>query len=368
MSTLSHYRTGARPTLRDVAELVGVSPNTVSVILNDRPRAQDYAEETRQRVHAAAAQLGYLPNPLAQVLKKKHSNLVGAAVFTRESNFYNDTLQAADLRIRDCGFETITSDMAKRQERLSQCIHMLTAWRVEGVLAILGGHAFDRKLLDMLRHAGTPVVVVGPYRPEYAISCVDIDNFAAGRVLARHLVELGHRQIGVLAGNFEHNCSLQRIRGARSVLRDNGIDLPETHIVRTKDCRFEAAAGYHGAAKLLQQAPRVTAIMCINDEMAIGCMSRLRESGVRIPEDVSVTGFDDAFLGDCSSPENRLGLHTCPPLTTMRLPLDELGRTAADLLLDIIKGKLHAEAPRFAELNAELIVRSSTSHSKASSN
>ncbi|HPO14596.1 MAG TPA: LacI family DNA-binding transcriptional regulator [Candidatus Hydrogenedentes bacterium] len=347
------------PTLKDVALVAGVSPNTVSVILNQRPRAKDYSEKTRETVWAAAKQLGYMPNPLAQVLKRKHSNLVGLAVFTRESCYYLATLQSADETIQAAGFQTITADMGHNQERLREALNTLTAWRVEGVLAILGGHTFDRTPLFELQESGIPVVMIGPQVAGQALPCVNVDNRQAGEAIAHHLIGLGHRTIAVMAGDHQHDCSAGRIEGMRNVLKGEGITLGEESIVWARDCRFEVSTGYHAIDQILEMNPRPTAVMSINDEMALGAMSRARELGVKIPGDLSITGFDDAFIGDSSFPENRLGMHTVPPLTTMRLPLRSMGREAAHLLVQLIHGELHSAPPYPIRLPAELIVRGS---------
>ncbi len=347
------------PTLKDVAEKAGVSPNTVSVILNQRPRAKDYSEKTREAVWAAARQLGYMPNPLAQVLKRKQSNLVGLVVFTRESCYYMATLQSADETIQASGFQTITAEMGHNPERLRESLNILTAWRVEGILAILGGHTFDRTPLLELQESGMPVVTIGPHLPEQYLPCVDVDNRQAGETIAHHLLELGHRRIAVMAGDRQHSCSIRRIEGMRSVLAEHGVELREESILWARDCRFEVAMGYQSVDYLLDMDPRPTAIMCINDEMALGAMSRARERGVRVPEELSITGFDDVFIGDSSFPENRLGMHTTPPLTTMRLPLRSMGRESAHLLVQLIRGEIKAMKPYPIRLPAELIVRKS---------
>ena len=155
-----------RPTLRDVAEVVGVSVNTVSTVLNDRPRAQDYAQETRERIRVAAKELGYIPNPLAQVLKKSRTNMLGVVMFFQQSNFYASTLQAVEDVAQSKGFEIVSADMGRDLGRFEQCIHLLTAWRVEGIVAAIGGHAVDREILETVQNGGTPVVIVGADFPE----------------------------------------------------------------------------------------------------------------------------------------------------------------------------------------------------------
>ncbi len=348
------------PTLRDVARLAGVSVNTVSVILNERSRAEHYADETKEKVREAALTLGYSPNPLAQVLKRKRSKLIGVIVFTRESSFYTAILQAADAAILDTGFETVTADMARRFDRLSQCINLVMAWRVEGILAILGGHPLAYDLLERLHAQGTPVVAVGPFRGDAPFPMLNMDNFSAGQALGRHLLGLGHRRFAVLSGSREHDCSLNRVAGLRSALAEAGLELPEDRIVWAENCRFEVATGYRNANRVLELTPQPTAVVCINDELAVGAMSRFREQRLRIPEDLSVTGFDDGFLGDSSVEENRLGLHTAPRLTTMRIPLLRMGHAAAERLLTLIHREDGSEENRQISFPTELILREST--------
>lgn len=353
-------RSERAPTLRDVARLAGVSVNTVSVILNERARAEHYAEETKVRVRETARQLGYSPNPLAQVLKRKRSNLIGVIVFTRESSFYTTILQSADAAILDGGFETVTADMARRYDRLTQCLNLVMAWRVEGIMAILGGHPLTYTALDGLHANGVPIVAVGPHREQAPFPTFNMDNYAAGQALGRHLIGLGHRRLAVLAGSREHDCSLARIAGLRNVLSEAGLNLPEEQIVWVKDCKFEVATGYHNAGKVLEMKPLPTALVCINDELALGAMSRIREHGLSIPSDISITGVDDGFLGDSSVEENRLGLHTAPPLTTVRIPLLEMGRTIANDLLRMIRREELERSSLFTYFPVKLIERGST--------
>ncbi len=347
-----------RPTLRDVAEVVGVSVNTVSTVLNDRPRAQDYAQETRERIRVAAKELGYIPNPLAQVLKKSRTNMLGVVMFFQQSNFYASTLQAVEDVAQSKGFEIVSADMGRDLGRFEQCVHLLTAWRVEGIVAAIGGHAVDREILETVQNGGTPVVIVGADLPEERTPSVFMDNYGAGRQIAAHLLDLGHTRVGVLAGNRENSTSENRLAGICSVFEERNHPLTEKQILRSKSTKFELATGYKNAGQMLTNFPEVTAMICINDEMAIGAMTHLRERGIRIPQDISISGFDDAVIGDSNDPGNRLGLHTVPPLTTLRIPVHEIGRAAGDMLITRINDS--DEEMKTRQFPAELIIRNST--------
>ena len=348
-----------KPTLRQVAEVAGVCPSTVSAVLNRSPRARAYSDETKEKILAAARELGYVPNPLARSLKKNRTNLLGVVLFCQHSTYFVSMLQGVEEQSHALGFEIITADMRRDANRLERCLHLVTAWRVEGVLLMIGSHPVNRSLLSSVRDAGTPCVEIGSPNSDYPASYVSFDNFRAGQLIAEHLVSLGHAEIGVLAGSPENLDSERRLAGIRSVLGKRGIDLVDRRVIKASDNRFELSAGYHAAGRLLEEHPEVTAIVSINDAMAIGAIRRIRESGRDVPGDVSVAGFDDLCLDDITDHDNRLGAYINPSLTTIRAPLHDVGKAAASVLAEMVNGGESEERKRI-EFAPELVVREST--------
>lgn len=351
-----------KPTLKDVARVVGVSVNTVSAILNGGTKANRYSESTCERVRLAAEELGYMPNPLARTLKRTRTRLLGVVVISQQDSYYASVLQAAETVVLDAGYEFVLADMSEDAGRLPQCLNLLTAWRVEGILAVLGGHDVDRVPLTQVWDAGTPVVLVGAHHPEDPFPCLYLDNTGAARQIGQHLAQLGHERVGILGGYESNAHSTERIEGLRSVFAELGTPIPDSCVVLHRERNYELAAGYQDVQLLLDRAPEVTAMVCVNDATAIGAMTRLHELGYSVPQDMSVSGFDDLFLGNASKPANRLGLHVRPALTTLRMPVTGIGRHAGEALTRLVgaaPGDVDRDQPP-TEFGAELVVRDST--------
>ena len=357
-STIAQRR---KPTLRDIAQLVGVHPSTVSAVLNHSPRAHAYSEETKKNIQTAARQLGYVPNPLARSLKKNRTDLIGVVTFCQQSTYFTSILQGVEEQAHRLGFEIITADMRRDGARFDHCVHLLTAWRVEGIVLMIAGHPVNRSLLRSALDTETPYVEIGSPEPNYSSPHVTFDDFGAGRLIAEHLVSLGHTSIGVLAGNQENRHSEERLAGIRSILRERGIDFVDRRVIKACDSKFELSVGHRAAGLLLEEHPEVTAIICMNDAMAIGAIRRIRESGLEVPKDISVAGFDDICLDDITDSDNRLGAYITPSLTTIRAPLEDMGKAAASMLVETIrKGGASSAEYRCVEFPPELVVREST--------
>lgn len=352
-----HHRS---PTLRDVATRAGVSPSTVSAVLNDAPRAKAYSPETINRVHAIAKEIGYFANPLAKTLKKTKSGMIGAVIFSRHSSYYDFLLQAVESAAHDVGYEVVTADMGYDPARLDHCINSLAAWRVEGLLLLSGGYACGPSVMRTLHETGIPYIKGGVRHPDDPCSSLAFNNREAGRMLAQHLTRLGHIRIGVLAANPSNHQAQERLDGITAFLNGCGQPLEGRRVVRAVDSNIGLSAGFHYAAQLLKSDPSVTSIICANDAMAIGAIRLLRERSIRVPDDVSVTGFDDLCLGNRPHEDDRLGAYLVPALTTIRTPLIAMGETAVRMLVELIAHPDLRRVIRTIEFAPELIVRGST--------
>jgi len=353
------------PTLRQIGQIVGVSPSTVSAVLNNAPRARVYSRSTVERIRAAAEELGYFPNALASTLKRAKSGLIGAVVFSQQRLYHVPKLQAATERAREVGYELIAGDTTYKTVEIERCLQMLGGWRVEGLLLMTGGHPIEQSIIIILENTGTPYVQVGVRQPDSPCSGAVYDNFLAGRLLAKHLTALGHVKIGVLGGNPENPESAEWLRGIVSVLEESGVRLEDRCVIDRPGTGLELSAGYRFAGELLEREPNVTAIVCENDVLAIGAMRRVRECGREVPADISITGVGDicpAVAGE----ENRFCNYVSPGLTTIRTPLEEMGKAAVNMLVEMIRDEGDTKPQAILELSSRLIVRESTAPPKAS--
>lgn len=348
------------PTLVHVAEAAGVSPSTVSAVLNNMPRAKNYAAATKERIRAAAAALGYVPNPLARTLKQTKSRTIGFVMLSRHSHYYDQLLQGAESYVRESGYELVTGDMGFQPQQLERCIQQMLAWRVEGLFLMTGGNPIAPHIILALNAMGIPYIKGGVRQPNDPCVCVDFDNHQAGVLLAEHLVALGHRHFGVLAAGSQNHQANERIRGVGKVLSRRRIPLSSAQVVRAASADVGLMAGCQYAAQLIEQQPATTVIVCTNDLMAIGAMKCLRQSGRSVPDDVSITGFDDLCIEGAGNSENRLGAFVTPTLTTIRTPLYAIGRATMEMLVDMIRRPEHLSAAKVLTFPPELIVRQST--------
>lgn len=328
---------GDRPAvLMDVAVLAGVSAMTVSRVLNapDRVRA-----ETRARVMAAVRELDYRPNQAARQLVTGRSGVLG--VVSIDTTLYGpaSTLYCIEQAARRAGYNVSIASLPSLSRRsMEEGVQRLRAQAVDGVIIV----APHESAADGLRHLPPemPVVAVDA-GDDIPVPVAKVDQQAGARRVTRHLLSLGHETVWHVAGPADWLDANGRIEGWRGVLAAAGREVPE--VLRGD---WSARSGYQLGRRLCEN-PDVTAVFVANDQMALGVLRALREAGRRVPEDVSVAGFDDI-------PESA---YFWPPLTTVRQDFGEVGRHAFHLLLDFMAGH-EPEARRLVE--PELVVREST--------
>ncbi len=348
--------------MADIAKVVGVSPSTVSAVLNNMPRVRNYSADTIRRIREVAQKIGYMPNPLARTLKKTRSGLIGFVMLSRHSHYYDQLLQGAEAYVREVGYELVTGDMGFDSGHLETCIQRLLAWRVEGLFLMTGGHVIAPEILTLLDAVAVPYVKGGVHLPEDPCACVDFDNYAAGTKIGEHLAVQGHRRVGIIAASNKNHQANERIRGLKDALLKFKAPPPDSrYIMRASDADVGLVAGYRYTAQLLRQASKITAIAYMNDLLAIGGMRYLSERRIPIPERLSVTGFDDLCLDSVANPENRLGNFVTPALTTVRTPLHEMGWSTMQLLVEMINTRERRQSSPALIFDPELIIRESTS-------
>ncbi len=333
----SGRQAAAVTTIRDVARRAGVSTTTVSHVIN-RTRKVDAI--TAARVEAAIGELGYRPNALARSMRRGRTHTVGVILPDIANPFFGDLGRWLEDALFEAGYSAIICNSDGDERKESRYLDVLLSKKVDGLLLIAASQPSEqlRHLVDI----GPPTIVVDRELDDLPVSQVMVANYDGGYLAGRHLIELGHRVVGVIAGPGSLGTSAKRLDGFRTALRDAGLAIDASHVERGN---FRAAGGRTAMEALLALAPRPSAVFAENDLMALGALSAAHAAGLDIPADLSVVGFDGiAFSADVT-----------PPLTTVLQSTTAIAATAVDLLLDQLR---NARAiPRQVELPVALAVR-----------
>jgi LacI family transcriptional regulator len=334
-----------RVTSQDVATVAGVSRTTVSLVLNEVPGFQ-ISPETRQKVHEAATQLGYVPNATARALASNRTQVIGL-VFTRQPHHIAtdaflpqvidgllDVVRANNLRL--------LIDIVEPQHQEQAYLELARAKRIDGL--VLSGPRLDDEALRNLEREGFPTVLMGRL-PESDFCSVDVDNNLAARGAVEYLISLGHRRIACITNApLSYSAAADRLSGYREALDAAGIPYDES-LVRFGD--FSPESGYACMNELLSDGASFTGAFVASDTVSLGAKAALREHGLLIPDDISLIGLDDISIAR----------FTDPPLTTMRVPAEALAGHACTMLLRSLSGEPIPE--KHLVLPTELVVRQS---------
>jgi LacI family transcriptional regulator, repressor for deo operon, udp, cdd, tsx, nupC, and nupG len=326
-------------TIQDVAKASGVSVATVSRVLNN---SATVAEATREMVLNTIKQLDYQPNLLGRNLRRTETRLILALLPTIANPFYSRIVKGIEDVAHKNGYNVMLCNTDSTKEREQLYLGLLKNRLADGV--ILMAPRIEGEELTAIS-ADFPVVQCCEYKEGAKVSLVRIDNYAAARKAAKHLISLGHKKIGIISSHSDFLSILRREEGFRSVLEEAGLPLEDQYLAYG-DYSFKS--GHRSALALLALKEQPTAIFAISDVMAIGALRALREKGLKVPDDVAVVGFDNiSFSSMCD-----------PMLTTVSQPKYDLGCTAMDLLLKTIQGEL--KEPLEIVLENELVIREST--------
>ena len=310
----------ARPTIRDVARAADVSIGTVSAVINNRALV---ADGTRHRILSCIAELGFEPNSSARSLKRGRISSIGFIVPDLGNPFFADVAEGIQREIADRDILLVLCITWAKPEKEGYYAQVLRTQRLDGVIYLSGSGLPSPSLME-LAHRGS-VVFVDERLPGLEIPFVNAANRSGARAVAAHVLEAGHRDLAIVDGPPRLWTSEQRLSGYREAIAAAGLN-PDTTEVIVGD--YTEASGEKAARQLLgaRRAKRPTAILCANDLMALGVIRGCRELGLRIPDDVSVTGFDDIPLAEFLD----------PPLTTVAQPGRDMGAAAARILLHAI--------------------------------
>ncbi|MDE0362162.1 MAG: LacI family DNA-binding transcriptional regulator [Rhodospirillaceae bacterium] len=319
--------------MREVADDVGVSIATVSYVLNDRGSVSD---EVRRKVRRAAAKLGYRQNRAARAMKIGRTDIIGLIIPNIENPFFATLVQSVLQEAQRRDHQVFVVDTEGSHESEIKAMRGLVAQGVDGIIVF----PIDDSDLDPIRALDVPVVVLDRENPNLDLIQAEYRN--GGRMIAEHLLELGHRRFGLLEGPQVVTSGRERSRGFIDTLNEECV------VAWRLEERF--AIELSADARAILQRPDVTAIVCGNDQIAMAAVAYLQRCGSRVPEDVSVVGFDDIPFASLTS----------PTLTTVRMPTAAMGVEAVNLLLKRLRPDVPTEARNRIVLGVELMKRGST--------
>jgi DNA-binding LacI/PurR family transcriptional regulator len=330
-----------RLTIAEVAREAGVSPQTVSRVINNRP---DVAHETRQRVQQIINRLGYQPSAIARSLASRRTRTLGLITADFSDYFFTQVIAGAEVEARKYGYFLMLGSTERNLQDEPEYIRLLTGRHVEGILfARPSTEPDNRHLLGLLRD-GVPVVTTAYYLPGTSLTVVDVDNVDGAQQATCHLLECGHRQIAMITGPTAWKSVNDRTQGYKLALEAAGVAF-DSGLIAEGDWSYQS--GYRAMQELLARGYPFSAVFAQNDQMAIAVIRALREAGRRVPQDVPVVGYDDIPVA----------AYTDPPLTTVRQPMQEVGKVATRLLIQAIEEPGTVQGPVL--LKAELIRRDS---------
>lgn len=331
--------------IQDVARKAGVSTATVSRVINNSGYVGD---ETRQRVYEAMAALNYTPNSLARSLRTKATLIVALVIPDVMNPFFPSLVRGVDDTVTQAGYRLLLCNSDGNPQKELSILNVLLEKRVDGVVFTPTGES--KEALEFVQSNQLPVVLLDRIVDSSSVDCITTDHYVGALRAVQHLINLGHRNIGHITGPRGVYSAEERIRGYRDALQQAGIPVDEALMVHGDFTRY---AGWSGLDAFLKNRKRVTAIFASNDLSAVGVMERARDLGLRVPEEVSVCGFDDIDYATVVTPR----------LSTVAQPKYKLGQLAAQLLLRRIQEP--GSEVRHIKLAPDLIVRESTARPMA---
>ena len=329
------------PTISDVAEQAEVSTATVSRCLNSPDKVKP---KVRERISKAIQELGYVPSGAARALASRRTYTIGAIVPTIDNSIFSEAIQHLQSGLTQANYTLLLANSGYSLDEELREVNSLLSRGIDGI--VLVGEMHHPKVYEAIANQAIPYVNLWTYNPDSTYSCIGFDHLKAGQQLAEHLLSLGHIEFGIISGFQETNDrALIRFQGIQQTLKKVDLEIPESKII---ECRYSVEQANKSLHALLDRHPETTAVACGNDVLAIGALSAARERGLKVPEQLSITGFDNMELTRFLS----------PALTTINSPSKRMGRYAAEYILEQIMNKT-TEVKRI-ELTAELIVRETT--------
>lgn len=330
----------ARPTIFDVARVAGVSYSTVSRVVNDHAHVRD---ATRQRVRTAMLELGYVAHVTARALARGRTQAIGLLAQEFDNPFFSMVINSVDQAVSTADYGLLLCTTHNRREREAEYVARLSHGVVDGLLIVLATRLPE--YVRQLRAERFPFVLIDHDRDAPGCNVVNSSNREGTRGAIEHLIGLGHRRIGFITGRPDVGATQKRLAGYRDALSAAGIPVDAELVVEGD---FQAPRAFAATQRLLALREPPTAVFASSDVAAFGALRAAREAGLDVPRDLSVVGFDDI----------REAGHLGAGLTTVRQPLEEMGRVAVERLLDLLRDP--SQRARRIVLGTELIVRQTT--------
>lgn len=328
-------------TIRDVAKRAGVSVATVSAVINQSCKVSD---NLTSKVLQAAQELNYRPNRLARALSKKRTHLIGCLVPTIVNPFFPQVVKSVEDIAFQNNYGVFVCNSEGNIGKVDYYQKMLIETQVDGVILALSWELAQLEIIRPFLESGIPVVGLAGARKLDIIDCVTVDDVQGSYDAVNYLLETGHRKIGFIGVQNSETTRL-RLLGYQKALDAFGLSLNDSYVVFGTS--FSEVETYSLTKVLMRRNPEITALFAYNDLMALSVMKALDDSGFKIPENISVMGFDDSVAS-----------YSLPRLSTVAIPKEEMGKIAANILINRIEGK--NDSPQTFELRPQLTVRDST--------
>lgn len=332
----------AKYTMRDVARLAGVSTSTVSAVINE---SVSVSAKRKERVLAAMSALDYQPDAIARSLKTGRSNAIGVIVPDITNTFYPEVIRAVELAAQAAGYSVLLCDSNEDRTAEERHLSALFSRRVDGVILACCANSRASELTAR-RHI--PVIFIDRLPASAAVNSVCTDNVAAGQLATEHLIKLGHKRIGMLAGHLGLSPHHDRLEGFRKAMQEAHLPILDEYLI---EGNVQVEDGVEAGHRLLGLPDPPTAILASNNNLLLGVLQAVKERQIAIPRDLSVLGFDD----------NLWNMHFSPGLTAVAQSTGEIGRKSFELLHQFIQNPPALEAaPVSMLIPAELRIRNST--------
>ncbi len=334
-------------TIKDVAKMAGVSTTTVSHVIN---KTRFVAKETEEAVMQAIKSLKYSPSAVARSLKVNTTKSIGMIVTTSESPYFAEIIHAVEDHCYRQGYSLFLCNTQNDPEKIKNHVEMLTKKRVDGLLVMCS--EYTQHSLDVLSSFSSVPMVVMDWGPNTDTDIIEDNSFTGGYLATKHLIDCGHKEIGLIAGELDKTTARTRYEGFVKAMNETNLPIHENWIM---EGFFEPEDGYECMNKILAQDSLPTAVFCCNDVMALGAISAITEKGLRVPDDISIIGYDNIHSSRFYA----------PPLTTIHQSKSRLGAQAVNLLFERIANKDNDnhEKHRIA-IHPELVIRKSVRNLK----
>src|ERR1700687_2863708 len=342
-------------TRRDDAKSSGFSPAAVSIVLNNAPLARYIAPATKKRIEEVAKKLGYRPNAMARFLRSKRSHSVGVMFFDITDPFCTPVLRGIENALYQSSYVPFFADAHNQRSRFERYLEMFLERHVEALIVVANWLFVDIHLLADLSKRNIPAATIGWELPGDTVSSVMVDNKAGGRLALEHLHKLGYRKIAFVRGPKTLIDSAPRLKGVQKFAHSVGLEIDQS-LAMQLDEEFDPNSSFEGGFRfteeLLQRRRKFTALLAFDDLTALGAIRALTKAGVKVPEQCSVTGFDDVALSALAAPS----------LTTVRQPMEAMGGLAVNIVMEGINAAQEKRDWNIVshKMNPELVIREST--------